>query len=66
MSGSNKAKEKLGEALLTLANLLLVLFLFNTYMQKDTFSIWVVLLSIYGVINLYFVGYMLIKDANKE
>jgi hypothetical protein len=64
--GINKAKEKLGENLMTLANLLLVLFLFNTYMQQVEYSLTVVLLSVYGIINLYALGFNLIKKANEE
>ncbi|WP_151901185.1 hypothetical protein [Sulfurimonas hydrogeniphila] len=66
MAKIDKAKEKLGEIFMTLANLLLVLFLFNTYMQKDNYSIGVVLLSVYGIVNLYLIGYILIKKANEE
>ncbi|WP_434658161.1 hypothetical protein [Sulfurimonas sp. NW9] len=66
MAKIDKAKEKLGETFMTLANLLLVLFLFNTYMQKDNYSIGVVLLSVYGIVNLYLIGYILIKKANEE
>jgi len=62
----NKAKEKLGETFMTLANLLLVLFLFNTYMQKEEYSFIVVLLSVYGIVNLYLIGYILIQKANEE
>jgi len=61
-----KAKEKLGETMMTLANLVLVLFLFNTYMQQDSYSTLVVVLSLYGIINLYALGYTLIKQANEE
>jgi len=61
-----KAKEKLGETMMTLANLILVLFLFNTYMQKDSYNLLVVVLSLYGIINLYALGYTLIKQANEE
>lgn len=60
-----KAKEKLGETMMTLSNLLLVLFLFNTYMQQDNYSFVVVVLSLYGIINLYALGYTLIKQANE-
>jgi len=63
---SCKAKEKLGETMMTLANLVLVLFLFNTYMQKDSYNLLVVVLSLYGIINLYALGYTLIKQANEE
>ena len=66
MAKIDKAKEKLGETFMTLANLLLVLSLFNTYMQQETYSLRVVLLSLYGIVNLYFMGYVLIKKANED
>jgi hypothetical protein len=66
MVKGDKAKEKLGETFMTLANLLLVLFLFNTYMQQAKYSITIVLISVYGIVNLYFIGYILIKKANEE
>ena len=64
--GHLKAKEKLGENLMTLSNLLLVLFLFNTYMQQESYSLFVVLLSLYGIINLYYLGFNLIKYSIEE
>ena len=60
-----KAKEKLGENMMTLANLVLVLFLFNTYMQQENYNFIVVSLSLYGIVNLYALGYNLIKQANE-
>jgi len=42
MKKDNKGLEKLGESFMTLANLILVLFLFNTYVQKDDYSIGIV------------------------
>ena len=66
MVNTDKAKEKLGETFMTLANLLLVLFLFNTYMQQEKYSSTIVILSVYGIVNLYFIGYILIKKANEE
>ncbi len=62
----NKGLEKLGESFMTLANLILVLFLFNTYIQKDNFSIIVVAIDIYGILILYYFGYLLINKSNKE
>ena len=47
MKNNNKGLEKLGESFMTLANLILVLFLFNTYIQKDNYNIGVVLMDIY-------------------
>jgi len=58
----NEGLKELGKSLLTLANLILVLFLFNTYMQKQSFSIIGVFLTIYGVLTLYYFGY---KFVNK-
>ena len=62
---SNEGLKEVGKALLSLANLILVLFLLNTYMQKDSFSIMGVILSFYGVGILYYYGYFFInKGAN--
>ena len=34
----NEGLKEIGKGLITLANLILVLFLFNTYLQKDSFN----------------------------
>lgn len=60
---TNEGLKEVGKALLSLANLILVLFLLNTYMQKDDFSIIGVLLSFYGVGILYYYGYYFINKG---
>ena len=62
----NKGLEKLGESFMNLANLILVLFLFSTYMQKEDFSIVMVFVYLYGIISLYYYGYQLINKAQKK
>ena len=61
-----EAKKELGKALLSLANMILVLFLFNTYLQKDSISIPFVFATLYGILSIYFVGFVLIKEASNE
>ena len=61
-----KAREELGKGLITLANMLLVLFLLNTYLQKDIINYWVVFGSIYAIWGVYFLGYNLIKENCNE
>jgi len=51
---------------LNLANLLLVLFLFNTYLQKAQVNAIVVLLIVYSVVSLYWLGFHLIKESADE
>ena len=62
----NEGLKEVGKSLLTLSNLILVLFLFNTYMQRQDFSILGVSLSIYGVITLYYFGYKLINIGDRK
>ncbi len=62
----NEGLKEIGKGLITLANLVLVLFLFNTYMQKDDFSIVGVAFAIYGALSLYYFGYMLINKGEKN
>ncbi|MEA1955381.1 MAG: hypothetical protein U9N02_02675 [Campylobacterota bacterium] len=62
----NEGLKEVGKSLLTLANLMLVLFLFNTYMQKDDFSIIGVVLSLYCVITAYYFGYRFINKGNEK
>jgi len=59
-----KAKEELGKALLNLANMLTVLFLFNTYLQKEQINFWVVMALIYAILSLYWIGFYLIKESS--
>ena len=61
-----EAKREFGKALLSLANMILVLFLFNTYLQKNEVSIPFVVLTLYGIGGLYFLGYSLIKENSNE
>ena len=62
----NEGLKEVGKGLITLANLVLVLFLFNTYMQKDNFSIINVILIIYSVISVYYFGYISINQGEKN
>jgi hypothetical protein len=57
-----KAKEELGKALLNLANMLTVLFLLNTYLQKDQINFWIVMALMYAILSLYWIGFVLIKE----
>ena len=61
-----KAREELGKGLITLANMLLVLFFLNTYLQKVNINYWVVFGSIYAIGSIYFLGYNLIKENCHE
>jgi ABC-type transport system involved in cytochrome c biogenesis permease subunit len=65
MSVKNKGLEKLGESFMTLANLILVLFLFNTYMQKEDFSLSMVFIYLYGIVSLYYYGYKMINRSQE-
>ena len=58
--------KEIGKGLITLANLILVLFLFNTYMQKDNFSIVGVILTIYAVVVLYYFGYLAVNKGEEN
>lgn len=62
----NEGLKEIGKGLITLSNLILVLFLFNTYMQKEDFNLIGVLLTIYGVVTFYYYGYYLINKGNKD
>ncbi len=62
----NEGLKEIGKGLITLANLVLVLFLFNTYMQKDDFNIVGVISTLYGVVSLYYVGYILVNKGEKN
>jgi len=64
--GKNEGLKEIGKSLLTLANLILVLFLFNTYMQKEDFNIIGVILSLYTVTMLYLTGYKMINKGDSE
>ncbi len=61
-----KAKEELGKAFFNLANLLLVLFLLNTYLQKENINFGFVFFFIYVIVGIYRSGYILIKESEDE
>ena len=61
----NDGLKEVGKGLISLANLVLVLFLFNTYMQREDFSIVGVILSIYAVVMLYITGYTAINKGEE-
>jgi len=61
-----EAKKEFGKALLNLANMFLVLFLFNTYFQKQDIDLFIVMLFIYATLSVYFVGFWLIKEGSDE
>ena len=65
-NNKNEGLKEVGKSLLTLSNLILVLFLFNTYMQKQNFSIIGVILSLYTVAMLYVTGYKMINKGDIE
>jgi hypothetical protein len=48
-----EAKKEFAKALLNLANMLLVLYLLGTYLQKNEISIPFVFLTLYGIGGLY-------------
>jgi len=62
----NKAKEELGKTLLNLANLLLVLFLLNTYLQKEDINFGLLFFFIYVILGIYRSGYILIKESEND
>ena len=62
----NEGLKEVGKGLVSLSNLLLVLFLLNTYMQRDDFSLSVVLMSFYVIITLYYYGYYFINKGNEN
>ncbi len=61
----NEGLKEIGKGLITLANLILVLFLINNYMQKSDFSIVGVLFTLYATSMSYFLGYFLINKGNE-
>ena len=61
-----KAKEELGKAFFNLANLLLVLFLLNTYLQKENINFGLLFFFIYVILGIYYVGYYLIKENEND
>jgi hypothetical protein len=62
----NEGLKEVGKGFITLANLLLVLFLLNNYLQKDDYDIFGVAYAIYCIIGLYIAGYFAINVGDKE
>ncbi len=60
----NEGLKEVGKGFITLANLILVLFLLNTYLQKQDFGIIGVILSLYAVVMLYISGYTIINRGD--
>ena len=63
---TNEGLKEVGKGLISLSNLILVLFLFNTYMQQKDFSIVGVLFTLYSSIVFYYYGYYFINKGNKN
>ena len=64
-----KGLAEVGKGLINFANMLLVLFVLNTYLQKDDVNYLLVFGLLYASLNLYYVGYRLntfVKDKEKE
>jgi len=57
---------EVGKAILSFANLYGVVFFINNYLQKDSFSILGIILSIYTFVMLYYIGYNLINIGEKN
>ncbi len=63
----NEGLREVGKALLSLANILLVLFLINAYLlQKEEPNIHIVFITIYAVIALYLGGYFAINNKKGD
>jgi len=62
---NNEGLKEVGKGFITLANLVLVLFLLNTYLQKQDFNIVGVLLALYAVVMLYISGYTVVNKGEK-
>ena len=62
----NEGLKEVGKGFITLANLILVLFLLNTYLQKQDFAIIGIILSLYAVIMLYVSGYTMINKGDTK
>ena len=63
---NNDGLKEVGKALLTSANLFLIIFFINNYLQKDDYSIVGIILSLYTVIMLYFTGYTAINKGDNN
>ena len=63
---NNEGLKEVGKSLLTLANLFLIMFFINNYLQKDDYSIIGIILSFYTVLMLYFTGYTAINKGENN
>ncbi|RLA70724.1 MAG: hypothetical protein DRG24_06470 [Epsilonproteobacteria bacterium] len=63
MNNKNEGLKEVGKGLITLANLFLILFFLNNYLQHESFSVVGILLSVYTVIMLYYTGYTAINKG---
>jgi len=64
-----KGLVEVGKGIINFSNMLLVLFVLNTYLQKDDVNYFLVFGLLYASINLYYVGYRLtslVNDNDKE
>ncbi len=62
----NEGLKEVGKSLLTLANLFLVVFFINNYLQRDSFSFVGIMLSLYTVGMLYYTGYLAINKGGGD
>jgi hypothetical protein len=63
---TNEGLKEVGKGFITLANLVLVLFLLNTYLQKQDYSTVGIIASIYAIIMLYVTGYTAINKGDSH
>lgn len=61
-----KGLAEVGKGLISFANMLLVIFVLNTYLQKDNVNYFLVFGLLYASINLYYVGYRLNTFVNEK
>ncbi len=62
----NDGLKEVGKGFITLANLILVLFLFNNYMQKDDFNLLGVIFTLVSILLLYILGYKFVNKGDEE
>jgi len=62
----NEGLKELGKALLTLANLLFVVFFLNNYLQNEAHNMFGSMLILYALIMLYYTGYLAINKGDKN
>ncbi len=62
----NEAKKELGKSLMSLSNMLFVLYLLGNYLSKTKINFFVVFLILYIILSLYCVGFYLIKEGSYE